>query len=129
MRLLGRWRSWLALQVVGQTADLQEPGRLEEGRELVLWHVNFTAVDELEDEIHLGPGHVAHDDDGALGTRLVEHSAEVGRAGGEHHPVGSKGAALAGQRYVDKELLVEELIEQVLEALDVGIPSEPEHTR
>lgn len=88
--------------------------------------MDLPPVDELEDKVHLRLGDVPHDDDGALGARLVEDPLEVSGAGGEHHPVGSKGAAFAGQGHVHEELLVQELVKEVPETLDVGVPAEPE---
>ena len=112
------------IQMVRETPDFQEFGRLEQGRQPELGHVDLPAVYELEDRVHLRGRDVAHDDHRVLGRGLVEDSLEVSTAGRQHDSVGPEAASLAGEGHVDKLLLLEQVLEKVLQALEVAVPAQ-----
>jgi len=99
------------LRCFRQSLDFESFRRLEESGELVLGHVDFAGVHELQDGCEVLEGDVLQNDDGVLGRVLLQQGLEVGRAGREDHLVGFAGLAVAGQGHVGEGLLVPQVLE------------------
>ena len=69
------------LGCLSKTLDLETLCSLEEGRKLVLSHVNLTGVHEFRDGRQVLEWHILENDDKVLGRVLLQECLEVGRAG------------------------------------------------
>lgn len=90
--------------------------------------MNFSSIDELQDEVHLSIGDISHDDDRVLGTILLEHTSEVGGAGREHDSVSLERPSFAGQGHIDKELLLQQALKELLQTFHMAVPSQAQDT-
>ena len=107
---------------LGEALDAQALGHREHGGKVLLIHGHLAPVHELQQRLHLLVADVLEKDNGMLVGRVVEHGLEVGRAGGQDHLVGFQVEAVAGNRDVDKGLVVEKVLEDREQVVLVVVP-------
>ena len=62
----------------GEAAHLEALGRLDEARQLRLWHRRLTLVHEVHDALHFPSANVLQNDDRVLARVVDEYLLEIG---------------------------------------------------
>lgn len=98
---------------IGQAANFQHFGHIQQRSDLIVGQINFTFVHKLHHRLQFRPFDIAQYDDGMLTWIFEKQRLKVRRTGGQHHFMSFYRFTITGQCYIDERFVVQQLIEHI----------------